>query len=179
VRQEIDQKFVGLFVAGGECDACGGGSRFEKGFDGFGGAAVLPVGIGGGEDGSLQGSVSVAVECVDGGAGFDEGADGVVLGSPGGYVESGAVGGDLEVAVSVIEGGGADAEFDETAEAFGVVVASELREESSALCEEFGGELRLGCGEGLNCGFVVLCAGGDELVEWWECCGDAALIEEV
>src|SRR3954468_12740602 len=126
VGQEIDQEFVGVFIAGGELDSGGGGSGFEEGFDGLRSAALHPVGVGGGEDGSLQGSVAVAVERVDRGAAVDEKLDGGGLGSPCGDVEGGAVARDVEVSVTVdVERCGAYAEVEETGETFGVVVAGE------------------------------------------------------
>ena len=122
----VIKECVGFGVAGGEGDVGLGGSGFQERFDGFGGAAVLPVGVGGGSDGELECGAVVSVEGVDGGSGFDEELDGGGLGPPGGYVEGGAVAGDFEVWVAWVEGGGADSEREEMTDACGVVVAGEL-----------------------------------------------------
>lgn len=175
----LTEEFVGFGVAGGELDILGGGSGMEKSFDGFCGAAVLPVRVGCGADGELESGVSLAVECVDGGSACDEEFYGGGVGSPCGYVEGGAVSGDVVVAIPFVEGSGAYTEVEELAGAFGVSVAGELGEESSAFVDELRNEAGVTCCEGADGFGVVLRAGGDELVEWSENDGDAALFEEI
>ena len=127
------QECVGLVVAGGEVDACNGSSRVEEGFDRFGGAAVLPVGVGAGFDGQGERGAALGVEHVDGDSAGDERFDSGGPRSPGRYVQGGAVAGDVEVTVASIEGYGADAEVEQGMDAFYVGVAGELGQERSAL----------------------------------------------
>ena len=150
------EECVGFFVAGGDCDVFGGGSGFEESADGVRGAAGLPVGLDCGFDGEFEGGAAFAVDGVDRCFARDEEFDDFGTRSPGSYVESSAVWGDVEVAVAEVESVGWDAEVEEIADAFDVVVAGELGEESSTVGDEFG----FGCGEGADGFGFVLCAGG-------------------
>ena len=129
----LAQEPVRLVVAGGKVDTGNGGSGLEECFDGFGCAAVLPVGVGAGFDGEGERAAALAIEGIDGSSAGDEGFDGGRPASPGGYVESGAIAGDVEVTIAAIEGCGADAEVEQGVDAFYVGVAGELGEQGSAL----------------------------------------------
>lgn len=154
------EECVGFVVACGDFDVFGGGSGFEQGFDGVGGAAVLPVGVDCGFDGEVEGGAAFAVDGVDGCSAGDEEFDDFGTRSPGSYLEGCAVWCDVEVAVAEVESVGWDAQVEEIADAFDVVVAGELGEESSTVGDELGDEVGFGGGESANDFGFVLCAGG-------------------
>ena len=124
---------VCFVIAGREFDVFSGGSGFEQGLDGFGGAAAGPVGIDGGFDGKLESGTHFAVAGVDGGSAGDEEFYGFGPRAPGGYVKCGAVSCDIEVGIARVERGDGDAEVKEVADTFGVAVAGEFGEDGSCV----------------------------------------------
>ena len=161
------EQVVDGVIAGGEIDAVCGCAGSEEGGDGVGLAAVFPVGICAGADGELEGGTVASVECVNGRAGGDEGADDVVMGAPGRNVKSGGVGSQLPVAIAFEEGRGGDAERKQAANARGVVSPGEAGEQRSADCEKLRTEFGFASGEGLGGSKVGAGAGGNERVERW------------
>jgi hypothetical protein len=158
----LTKQGVGFVVAGGEFDVRGGGSGFEQGLDGFGGAAAGPVGVDGGFDGELKGGAALGVAGVDEGSAGDEEFYGFGPGAPCGDVEGGTVFCDVEVGIAGVEGSDGHAEVEEIADTFGVAVAGKFGEEGSG----FGVPVQVGNGDGLEGSLIVPGASGEEASEW-------------